>query len=249
LRSRVFTNATHNLDHPCDTFVVCFGAGMAFAPLRRRFPRAALGFAPRILAIAFALPHIPCAPLPVTRIRSHISIRMAHCSTHVVMDSSQMIEEETLPGYKAEHFYPVHIGEVFQDRYSVISKIGYGAASTVWLCRDLRNEKKYVALKVYINRSKVHREMPIYIHINAIKTDHDGQKNLRKLLDSFEITGPHGKHICLAHEVFSMCMEDFRGYLPNRYFSADLIREIIGYMLRALHFLRKEAHVVHTGLL
>jgi hypothetical protein len=112
---------------------------MAFAPLRRRFPRAALGFAPRILAIAFALPHIPCAPLPVTRIRSHISIRMAHCSTHVVMDSSQMIEEETLPGYKAEHFYPVHIGEVFQDRYSVISKIGYGAASTVWLCRDLRN--------------------------------------------------------------------------------------------------------------
>jgi serine/threonine-protein kinase SRPK3 len=200
-------------------------------------------------AIAFALPHTLRAPLPVTRIGSHITTRMARHSTHVIIDPSRVIEEETVHGYKAEHYYPVHIGEVFQDRYRVIRKIGYGSASTVWLCRDLRNEKKYVALKVYINRSKVHREMPIYTHINAIKTDHDGQKNLRKLLDSFEITGPHGKHICLAHKVFSMCMEDFRGYLPNRYFSADLIREIFGYILRALHFLRKEAHVVHTGLL
>jgi hypothetical protein len=46
-----------------------------------------------------------------------------------------------------------------------------------------------------------------------------------------------------------MCMEDFRGYLPNLEFSADLIREIFRDMLRALDFLREEAHVVHTGLL
>jgi serine/threonine-protein kinase SRPK3 len=95
----------------------------------------------------------------------------------------------------------------------------------------------------------VHRELPIYTHINAIKTDHDGQKNLRKLLDSFEITGPHGKHICLVHEVLSMSMEDLRRYSPNRELSAELIRECFSYVLRALDFLREEAHVVHTGLL
>jgi len=174
---------------------------------------------------------------------------MAHLATHVSIDPSRVIEGEKVRGYKAEHYYPVHIGEVFQDRYSVISKIGYGSASTVWLCRDLRNERNYVALKVYTSRSKVHRELPIYTHINAIKTDHEGQKNLRKLLESFEIDVPHGKNICLVHEVLSMSMEDFRRYLPNREFSAEIIRETFGYVLRALNFLRKEAHVVHTGLL
>jgi serine/threonine-protein kinase SRPK3 len=223
---------------------------MAFALPRCRFPRAALGFAPQLVprcqvqAVTFALPRAPA-----TRITSHISARMAHSCTHVVIDPSRMIEEETVSGYKAEHYYPVRIGEVFQDRYRVICKTGYGSASTVWLCRDLRNDGKCVALKVYINRSKVHRELPIYIHINGIKSDHDGQKNLRKFLASFEVNGPNGKHICLVHQALSMTLEDFRCYSPNREISAAVIRETFGNILRALHFLRKEAHVIHTGLL
>lgn len=47
------------------------------------------------------------------------------------------IEEETLPGYLAERYYPVRLGEVSQSRYKVIAKLGYGSSSTVWLCRDL----------------------------------------------------------------------------------------------------------------
>jgi hypothetical protein len=47
------------------------------------------------------------------------------------------IEEETIPDYKAERFYPVRLGEVFNSRYQVVAKLGYGTASTIWLCRDL----------------------------------------------------------------------------------------------------------------
>jgi len=46
-------------------------------------------------------------------------------------------EEEANPGYKAEHFYPVRIGEIFKSRYEVLAKLGFGMCSTVWLCRDL----------------------------------------------------------------------------------------------------------------
>jgi hypothetical protein len=49
----------------------------------------------------------------------------------------RQIEEETLPGNKAEHFYPVRIGEVFKSTYEVLAKLGFGMCSTVWLCRDL----------------------------------------------------------------------------------------------------------------
>jgi hypothetical protein len=45
-------------------------------------------------------------------------------------------EEEQLPWYKAEQFYPVHIGETLDSKYKVLGKLGYGAQSTIWLCRD-----------------------------------------------------------------------------------------------------------------
>ncbi|GAQ34995.1 hypothetical protein AKAW_00542 [Aspergillus niger] len=54
------------------------------------------------------------------------------------------LEEESLPDYRAERFYPVHIGEVFNFRYQVITKLGFGSSSTVWLCRDY--SQKYTRL-------------------------------------------------------------------------------------------------------
>lgn len=52
------------------------------------------------------------------------------------------IEEETLPEYRSEDYYPVDIGEVFVGRYEVVGKLGYGSNSTSWLCRD----REYVLL-------------------------------------------------------------------------------------------------------
>ena len=47
------------------------------------------------------------------------------------------IEEERILDYKAERFYPVCLGEVLNSRYQVVAKLGFGTASTIWLCRDL----------------------------------------------------------------------------------------------------------------
>ena len=55
-------------------------------------------------------------------------------------------EEERLIGYKAENFYPVRLGEVFESRYQVVAKLGFGTTSTVLLCRDLQ----YVNLLILI---------------------------------------------------------------------------------------------------
>lgn len=46
------------------------------------------------------------------------------------------LEEETLPGYVAHEFYPAKIGAIIDSRYTILGKLGYGANSTVWLCRD-----------------------------------------------------------------------------------------------------------------
>ena len=54
-----------------------------------------------------------------------------------LLDQSVKIEEETLPNYQPENYYPVNQGEVFNERYQTLAKIGYGVTSTVWLAKDL----------------------------------------------------------------------------------------------------------------
>lgn len=46
--------------------------------------------------------------------------------------------EEGKAAYQPGGFHPVYIGDVFNDRYKVLNKIGYGQYSTVWLVKDLK---------------------------------------------------------------------------------------------------------------
>lgn len=66
------------------------------------------------------------------------SVREFSLSNFPLLESTQELEEETLSWYSPSSFYPVKIGEIFQSRYEVIGKLGYGGYSTIWLCRDLQ---------------------------------------------------------------------------------------------------------------
>lgn len=46
--------------------------------------------------------------------------------------------EEGKAAYQPGGFHPVYIGDIFNDRYKVLNKIGYGQYSTVWLVKDLQ---------------------------------------------------------------------------------------------------------------
>jgi serine/threonine-protein kinase SRPK3 len=163
------------------------------------------------------------------------------------LDLSIPIEEETLHDYKPERFFPVKLGQVFKDRYQTISKLGYGSASTVWLCRDLVEFNKYTALKVYVNSSKKHRELGIYQHVQGLSSDHAGRCHIRELLDCFEISGPYGRHVCLVHEPLGVTLDEVRDFTQNRVFDEDLVRQIFRPILTGFGFLHNEAQVIHTG--
>jgi hypothetical protein len=45
--------------------------------------------------------------------------------------------EEGRAAYRPSGFHPAYIGDVFHDKYEVLSKIGYGVYSTIWLSRVL----------------------------------------------------------------------------------------------------------------
>jgi hypothetical protein len=50
-------------------------------------------------------------------------------------------------GYKRGGYHPVHIGELYNNRYVIVKKLGWGHFSTVWLCDDTKTGEK-VAMKV-----------------------------------------------------------------------------------------------------
>ncbi|KAJ5154926.1 uncharacterized protein N7500_010365, partial [Penicillium coprophilum] len=165
-----------------------------------------------------------------------------------IIEADQPAEEEQLFDYSAYRYYPAYIGEVFEDRYQVCSKLGWGSCSTTWLARDLI-DKKYVALKIYIHNSVFHRELPFYKHIAPfMSSDHPGRENIRRFFGSFTVTGPDGKHIVLVQEPACISLYDLKDNMPENRFPVGLVKETLTELLQALDFLHTECKAVHTDI-
>lgn len=65
-------------------------------------------------------------------------------SNFQILPTDQKIEEEAHDTTLRGRYYPARIGEVVENKYQIVGKLGYGLGSTVWLARDIR----FVALQV-----------------------------------------------------------------------------------------------------
>jgi hypothetical protein len=111
------------------------------------FQRAA---ATRSSVIGRSLPYKKYAKLPVLSTSSETippfkrplhntrSALVGNMATPQSVASDRCFEEENLPDYEHDQFYPIHLGQKIHSRYQVIGKLGYGSNSTVWFCRDLQ---------------------------------------------------------------------------------------------------------------
>jgi hypothetical protein len=53
-----------------------------------------------------------------------------------ILPADVPIEEERIPGYDPKRFLPVNPGDLLNNRYETVAKVGWGTSSTVWLARD-----------------------------------------------------------------------------------------------------------------
>ncbi|KAL1890009.1 hypothetical protein Cpir12675_005575 [Ceratocystis pirilliformis] len=161
------------------------------------------------------------------------------------------MEEETLPLYENEQYYPVKIGQVFVDRYEVVGKLGYGAHSTSWLCRDLRFRTVKVSTCLgHQPQASAFRERAVYRHIAAVtaQSTHPGKHLIRTLHDDFSLDGARGSHHALVlSPMYATVRERARQHSHGVLRLANAKRLIRGLLL-ALTFLHDEAGVVHTDL-
>jgi hypothetical protein len=56
-------------------------------------------------------------------------------------------------------FYPARLGEVFQNRYQIMAKLGFGTSSTSWLARPYGKRRD--------DKREVHGEPMMYGHTTS----------------------------------------------------------------------------------
>lgn len=70
---------------------------------------------------------------------------------------------------------------------------------------------------------------------------------IRTCLESFEVTGPEGKHLCLAYEPLREPVWLYQQRFPDGKLPSSLIKAFLTMILTGLDYLHSDCKVVHTG--
>ncbi|KAJ5576861.1 hypothetical protein N7535_003787, partial [Penicillium sp. DV-2018c] len=151
---------------------------------------------------------------------------------------------EYVEDYKIGGYHPVHLGDVFHQRYEIIGKWAYGEFSTVWLARDQRLQRD-ATLKILKSAfGENSKELSILNELSNSKKTHVGKEHVISLLDHFEHEGPNGVHLCL---VFPVMMSDGQVMTDrSKARNASFVREVSKQIILGLDFLHQN-NVIHSG--
>ncbi|CAB1426632.1 unnamed protein product [Pleuronectes platessa] len=160
-------------------------------------------------------------------------------------------EQEDPNDYCRGGYHHVKIGDLFNGRYHVIRKLGWGHFSTVWLAWDIQ-EKRFVAMKVV--KSAEHYTETALDEIKLLKSVRNTDPNdpnrekVVQLLDDFKISGMNGTHVCMVFEVLGyhllkwIIKSNYQG-LPQ-----PCVKSIIQQVLQGLDYLHTKCKIIHTDI-
>jgi serine/threonine-protein kinase SRPK3 len=172
-------------------------------------------------------------------------------------------EEEDQSEYKQGGYHPVHIGERYLNRYTIIQKLGWGQFSTVWLAKD-NATNTHVALKIQKSSfhyteaamdeiqilTKVAKSLEDPRWLSALE-DYEASSRSNfvvQLLSHFVHKGPHGKHVCMVFEVLGVNLLEIIKLFDFKGIPIPLIRTIARQMLIGLDYLHRICGVIHTDI-
>ncbi|KAJ8371316.1 hypothetical protein SKAU_G00113440 [Synaphobranchus kaupii] len=160
-------------------------------------------------------------------------------------------EQEDPSDYCRGGYYPVKIGDLFNGRYHVVRKLGWGHFSTVWLCWDLQR-KRFVALKVV--KSAQHYTETALDEIKLLRCVRDSdpadphRETIVQLIDDFKISGVNGVHVCMVLEVLGHQL--LKWIIKSNYMGLPLtcVKAIIRQVLQGLDYLHTKCKIIHTDI-
>uniref|UniRef100_A0A673KSR9 non-specific serine/threonine protein kinase n=1 Tax=Sinocyclocheilus rhinocerous TaxID=307959 RepID=A0A673KSR9_9TELE len=160
-------------------------------------------------------------------------------------------EQEDPNDYCKGGYHHVKIGDLFNGRYHVIRKLGWGHFSTVWFAWDIQG-KRFVAMKVV--KSAEHYTETALDEIKLLRAVRNTDQNdpsrekVVQLLDDFKISGVNGSHVCMVFEVLGHHL--LKWIIKSNYQGLPLpcVKSIIRQVLQGLDYLHTKCKIIHTDI-
>ncbi|SMQ47352.1 unnamed protein product [Zymoseptoria tritici ST99CH_3D1] len=182
--------------------------------------------------------------------------------THIGKPSCEgPLEEENLPHYRPELFYPVRVGATLKGRYLIVAKLGWGCHATVWYCCD-KVQKRYLALKIgtaqRVASSKSAKlespEFAAYRRLEECNIDLPSTECFlaREAAEYFTLRSCGGKfeHPCFVFPAavadLGMLQAGLSQRCPSE--SVQLCKQVVKSLLTALDILHTQAGMVHCDI-
>ncbi|KAM9506964.1 SRSF protein kinase 3-like isoform 2-T4 [Salvelinus alpinus] len=167
------------------------------------------------------------------------------------LEPEESLDREDPREYCHGGYHPVHIGDTFNRRYQVLSKLGWGYFSTVWLCLDLRLGRR-VAVKVLKSGEGFTQagqdELTLLRCASGPTARHLQSRRIVQLLDEFKIAGVNGVHVCLVLELLGPDLRCWQVCFGNPGLSLSWVKQVIAQVLQALDYLHTQCKIIHTDI-
>ncbi|XP_068600077.1 LOW QUALITY PROTEIN: SRSF protein kinase 1a [Brachionichthys hirsutus] len=160
-------------------------------------------------------------------------------------------EQEDPNDYCKGGYHHVKVGDLYNGKYHVIRKLGWGHFSTVWLAWDIQ-AKRFVAMKVV--KSAEHYTETAVDEIKLLRSVRNSDPNdpnremVVQLLDDFKISGVNGTHVCMVFEVLGHHL--LKWIIKSNYQGLPLpcVKSILRQVLQGLDYLHTKCQIIHTDI-
>ncbi|POS75546.1 serine/threonine protein kinase-36 [Diaporthe helianthi] len=120
---------------------------------------------------------------------------------------------ESIEEYKPGGFHPTHLGDLLgqEGRYRVVHKLGHGGFGTVWLCRDIgQNKWKAVKILAAVHSTGSSADLKICEMLSNMSPQEKDIHVSHVVVpeDHFWHEGPNGRHLCVVMPVLGPNLED-----------------------------------------
>lgn len=166
--------------------------------------------------------------------------------------------DEPIEDYREGGYHPVALGDVFNSRFKITAKLGWGMYSTVWMGEDQAgvlpgvspaSSTQRVALKVQKSSEDYYQaavnEIKLLKAVRAAADDSRQKNYVVRLIDAFDVVGPNGTHPCMVFEPLGESL--FAVLQQHNQIPYSAVRRITAQLLRGLQFLHS-CNILHTDL-